>query len=109
MAGPYLMEKVRDIVGLYMDPPENAVVFAVDEKSQIQALERSAPMLPMVLGTPERRSDDYERHGTVDLFAALNIATGMVMGRPRRSTRRRISSPSSTSWTGGSNLAWRYI
>src|SRR6266851_3104059 len=62
-------------------PPANAAVFSVDEKPQIQALERTAPVLPMVPGTPERRSHDYERHGTVDLFAALNIATGKVIGK----------------------------
>ncbi|SQE00909.1 conserved hypothetical protein [Parafrankia sp. Ea1.12] len=76
---PFLIEKVRDVVGLYLDPPRNAAVFSVDEKPQIQALERTAPVLPMVPGTPERRSHDYHRHGTVDLFAALNTATGKVL------------------------------
>ena len=69
------------MVGLYLAPPANAVVFSVDEKPQIQALERTAPVLPMMPGVPERRSFDYERHGTVDLFAALNIATGKVIGK----------------------------
>jgi transposase len=78
---PFLIDKVRDVVGLYLAPPANAAVFSVDEKPQIQALERTAPVLPMVPGTPERRSHDYERHGTVDLFAALNIATGKVIGK----------------------------
>ena len=78
---PFLIDKVRDVVGLYLAPPANAAVFSVDEKPQIQALERTAPVLPMVPGTPERRSHDYERHGTVDLFAALNIATGQVIGK----------------------------
>ena len=78
---PFLINKVRDVVGLYLAPPANAAVFSVDEKPQIQALERTAPVLPMVPGTPERRSHDYERHGTVDLFAALNTATGMVIGK----------------------------
>jgi transposase len=78
---PFLIDKVRDVVGLYLAPPANAAVFSVDEKPQIQALERTAPVLPMVPGTPERRSHDYERHGTVDLFAALNTATGMVIGK----------------------------
>ena len=78
---PFLINKVRDIVGLYLAPPANAAVFSVDEKPQIQALERTAPVLPMVPGTPERRSHDYERHGTADLFAALNIATGKVTGK----------------------------
>ncbi|MGH3282877.1 MAG: IS630 family transposase [Trebonia sp.] len=78
---PELEAKVRDVVGLYLAPPANAAVFSVDEKPQIQALERTAPVLPMVPGTPERRSHDYERHGTVDLFAALNTATGKVIGK----------------------------
>src|SRR6266851_2623660 len=78
---PFLIDKVRDVVGLYLAPPANAAVFSVDEKPQIQALERTAPVLPMVPGTPERRSHDYERHGTVDLLAALNIATGTVIGK----------------------------
>ncbi|SEC94832.1 DDE superfamily endonuclease [Streptomyces melanosporofaciens] len=69
------------MVGLYLAPPANTAVFAVDEKPQIQALERTAPVLPMVPGTPERRSFDYVRHGTVDLFAALNTATGKVIGK----------------------------
>jgi|SRR5215207_5472614 len=78
---PQLVEKVRDVVGLYMNPPTNAVVFAVDEKSQIQALERAQPILPMDLGTPERRTHTYLRNGTIDLFAALNVATGEVLAR----------------------------
>src|SRR5712675_126354 len=77
---PFLIDKVRDVVGLYLAPPANAAVFSVDEKPQIQALERTAPVLPMVTGTPERRSFDYVRHGTIDLFAALNTATGKVTG-----------------------------
>jgi transposase len=78
---PYLVEKVRDIVGLYLSPPDNAVVFSVDEKSQIQALARATPVLPMDVGMPERRTHNYVRHGTTDLFAALDIATGQVLGR----------------------------
>ncbi|MER6304426.1 IS630 family transposase [Kitasatospora sp. NPDC001539] len=78
---PLLIHKVRDVVGLYLAPPANAVVFAVDEKPQIQALERTAPVLPMLPGVPERRSFDYVRHGTIDLFAALDIATGKVIGK----------------------------
>jgi transposase-like protein len=78
---PLLIDKIRDVVGLYLAPPANAAVFAVDEKPQIQALERTAPVLPMLPGTPERRSFDYERHPTIDLFAALNTATGKVIGR----------------------------
>lgn len=78
---PLLVEKTRDIVGLYLSPPENAVVVCVDEKSQIQALERSQPVLPMDLGQPERQTSDYLRHGTLDLFAALTVATGEVLGK----------------------------
>jgi transposase len=75
---PELVAKVTDVVGLYLAPPENAVVLCVDEKSQIQALDRTAPMLPMQPGLPERRTHDYVRHGTATLFAALEIATGKV-------------------------------
>ena len=76
---PLFVEKVRDIVGLYLDPPERAVVLCVDEKSQIQALDRSAPTLPMLPGTPARASHDYKRNGTSSLFAALDIASGKVI------------------------------
>ena len=72
--------KVRDVVGLYMAPPERALVLCVDEKSQIQALDRTQPLLPMRPGQVERRSHDYKRHGTTALFAALNVATGKVIG-----------------------------
>src|SRR5215217_783225 len=78
---PELAAKVTDVVGLYLAPPENAVVLCVDEKSQIQALDRTAPMLPMQPGLPERRTHDYVRHGTTTLFAALEIATGKITGR----------------------------
>jgi transposase len=76
---PDLVEKIRDLVGLYMNPPVNAAVFAVDEKPQIQALNRTAPIMPMLPTTPQRASHDYVRNGTVDLFAALEIATGKVI------------------------------
>ena len=76
---PDLVEKIRDIVGLYVNPPVAAAVFAVDEKPQIQALDRSAPILPMLPTTPQRATHDYERNGTLDLFAALEIATGKVI------------------------------
>jgi transposase len=82
-ADPQLVEKVRDVVGLYLAPPDNAVVFCVDEKTAVQALERSQPLLPLQPGQPERRSHDYFRHGSLDLFAALNVATGEVIGRMR--------------------------
>jgi transposase len=78
---PLLTGKIRDVAGLYLAPPANAAVFSVDEKPQIQALERTAPVLPMIPGVPERRSFDYVRHGTIDLFAALDIATGKVTGK----------------------------
>lgn len=82
---PELVAKVTDVVGLYLAPPENAIVLCVDEKSQIQALDRTAPMLPMRIGSVEKRTHDYVRHGTSTLFAALDIATGKVTGlcRPR--------------------------
>jgi transposase len=82
---PDLVEKVRDLVGLYMNPPEAAAVFAVDEKPQIQALDRTAPILPMLPTTPQRATHDYERHGTVDLFAALDMARGTVISDIRPS------------------------
>jgi transposase len=78
---PRLIEKVRDIVGLYMSPPEHALILCVDEKSQIQALNRTQPVLPMRLGEVERRTHDYDRHGTTTLFAALDVATGNVLGK----------------------------
>ena len=82
---PELVAKVVDVVGLYMNPPEHAVVLCLDEKSQIQALDRAAPILPLREGMPEKRSHDYVRHGTSTLFAALDIATGKVTGacKPR--------------------------
>lgn len=86
---PQFVEKVRDIVGLYMSPPDNALVLCVDEKSQMQALDRSQPLLPMTPTHPERRSNTYVRHGTTSLFAALDIATGRVIGRCFRRHRSR--------------------
>jgi len=77
---PLFIEKVRDIVGLYLAPPDRALVLCVDEKTQIQALDRSQPLLRMELGQPERRTHDYVRHGTTSLFAALDVATGKVIG-----------------------------
>ncbi len=84
---PWLIDKVRDVVGLYVAPPEHAVVFCVDEKPQIQALERTAPLLPMLPGQAERRSFDYRRHGTTRLFAALDVKTGTVIGQLHRRHR----------------------
>ena len=78
---PMFVDKVRDVVGLYLNPPERAVVLCVDEKSQIQALDRTAPILPMLPGTPGRATHDYKRAGTSSLYAALDLATGKVIGR----------------------------
>jgi len=84
---PLFIEKVRDVVGLYLDPPERALVLCVDEKSGIQALDRSAPLLPMMPGMPERRTHDYARSGTTTLFAALDVASGQVIGSLHRRHR----------------------
>lgn len=84
---PMFVEKVRDIVGLYLAPPLKAMVLCVDEKSQIQALDRTQPILPLAPGVPERRTHDYMRHGTTTLFAALDIATGAVIGELHRRHR----------------------
>jgi hypothetical protein len=84
---PQFIDKVRDVVGLYVDPPEKALVLCVDEKSQIQALDRSAPVLPMMPGMPERRTHDYLRPGITTLFAALDVATGEVIGSIHRRHR----------------------
>ncbi len=84
---PLFIEKVRDVVGLYLAPPERALVLSVDEKTQIQALDRTQPMLPMRPGQVERHTHDYERHGTTSLFAALDVATGRVVGECHRRHR----------------------
>lgn len=84
---PQFVAKVVDVVGLYHNPPENAVVFCVDEKSQIQALDRSQPVLPMMPGMPERRTHDYARNGVTSLFAAFNIDDGTVISEIRRRHR----------------------
>jgi transposase len=86
---PYFVEKVRDVVGLYMSPPERAVVLCVDEKSQVQALDRTQPLLPMTPGKGERPTHDYVRNGTTSLFAALNVATGEVIGQCHRRHRHQ--------------------
>ena len=107
---PELVAKVTDVVGLYLDPPENAIVLCVDEKSQIQALDRTQKMLPMQPGGPEKRTHDYVRHGTTTLFAALDIATGQVTGlcQPRhrhqeflrflKQVARRATRPRTCTW-----------
>jgi transposase len=84
---PQLIDKVRDIVGLYMNPPDHALVFCVDEKSQIQALDRTQPLLPLRPGQVERGTHDYKRHGTTSLFAALELQTSRVIGQLRRRHR----------------------
>lgn len=86
---PYFIEKVRDVVGLYMAPPEHAIVLCVDEKSQVQALDRTQPLLPMRPGQAERGTHDYVRHGTTSLFAALDTATGAVIGKCLRRHRHQ--------------------
>ena len=86
---PLLIEKVRDIVGLYVNPPHHAVVLCVDEKSQIQALSRSQPILPMLPGQAERRTHDYKRHGTTSLFAALELKTNKVIAQLKHRHRSR--------------------
>src|SRR5262249_24467083 len=80
-ADPEFVAKVRDIVGLYLNPPDKAIVLSVDEKSQSQGLERTQPILPLRPGLPERQTHDYERHGTTTLFAALDVAAGKVIGQ----------------------------
>ncbi|VTT98802.1 transposase : Endonuclease DDE OS=Burkholderia zhejiangensis GN=BG60_33605 PE=4 SV=1: HTH_29: DDE_3 [Gemmataceae bacterium] len=86
---PLFVEKVRDIVGLYLSPPERAVVLGVDEKSQIQALDRTQPIQPLLPGRSEKASHDYVRHGTTSLFAALDVATGKVIGACRQRHRHQ--------------------
>lgn len=86
---PFFVEKTRDIVGLYMSPPENAIVLCVDEKSQVQALDRTQPIFPMRPGVPERQTHDYLRHGVTSLFAALNVKTGEVIGSCHRRHRHQ--------------------
>jgi transposase len=84
---PFFVEKVRDIVGLYLNPPEHALVLCVDEKSQVQALDRTRPVLPLRPGFAEQQTHDYIRHGTTSLFAALEVATGKVIGKCQRRHR----------------------
>jgi len=99
---PLFVDKVRDIVGLYLAPPDRALVLCVDEKSQIQALDRSQPILPMRPGQAERRSHDYKRHGTTTLFAALDTDSGKVIGNAIVVTARLSSASSSTLLTSPS-------
>ncbi len=95
---PELEAKIRDVVGLYLNPPEKAVVLCVDEKSQVQAIDRTAPILPLRPGIPEKQTHDYVRHGTTTLFAALDVATGKVTDacRIRATATRSLPWPSSS-------------
>jgi len=99
---PKFVEKLRDVVGLYVDPPAHAIVPSFDEKSQIQALDRTQPGLPMKKGRagtltrPRARPEDYKRHGTTTLFAALNVLDGTIIGRNMQRHRHQSSSASST-------------
>jgi transposase len=86
---PFFIEKVRDVVGLYLNPPERAIVLSVDEKSQVQALDRTQPLLPLRPGQAERHTHDYIRNGTISLFAALDVATGKVIGKCYRRHRQQ--------------------
>ena len=86
---PFFVEKVRDVVGLYLAPPQKAIVLCVDEKSQVQALDRTQPIQPLLPGRPEKASHDYVRHGTTSLFAALDVATGKVIGTCHRRHRHQ--------------------
>jgi len=86
---PLFVDKVRDVVGLYMSPPDKAIVLCIDEKSQVQALDRTQPVLPMRPGSPERHTHEYVRHGTTSLFAALDIKTGVVIGECHRKHRHQ--------------------
>jgi transposase len=88
-ADPFFVEKVRDVVGLYLAPPDRAIVLCVDEKSQVQALDRTQPIQPALPGRPEKASHDYVRHGTTSLFAALDVATGRVIGTCHRRHRHQ--------------------
>jgi hypothetical protein len=104
---PYFVEKLRDVVGLYLDPPDKALVLSVDEKSQIQALDRTAPLLPLRPGIPARQTHDYKRHGTTTLFAALSLLDGKVIGEclPRQRSRECIPDEQFMAQHGGA-LVW---
>lgn len=107
---PLFVDKVRDIVGLYLNPPTKAMVLCVDEKSQIQALDRTQPLLPLAPGIAERRTHDYVRHGTTTLFAALDLATGKVIGELHRAARNswRSFAPSMPTFLRSSTCIWSW-
>jgi hypothetical protein len=105
---PLFIEKVRDIVGLYLQPPDKALVLCVDEKAQIQALDRSQPILPLRPGRVERRTHDYTRHGTT-LFAALNTTSGKVIGEFHQRQRAREFRKFLTPSIRGCPRAWTFI
>ena len=98
---PLFVEKVRDIVGLYLSPPERAIVLCIDEKSQVQALDRTQPLFPMRPGQVERRTHDYKRHGTTSLFAALDVKAGTIVGK---CMARHRASEFPNSWTRSSGM-----
>ena len=106
---PQFVEKVRDIVGIYMNPPEHAMVLCVDEKSQVQALNRTQPILPLAPGVPARQSHDYERHGVTSLFAALDVASGVTSAVVTGNTGIRSSCGFSTRSMPIFPAAWMFI
>jgi hypothetical protein len=105
-ADPQFIEKVRNVVGLYLDPPDKALVLAVDEKSQIQALERTAPGLRILPTTPARITHDYVRHGTTSLFATTDVTSGSVIAQHYRRHRHQEFLRSSNSSTLACLTAW---
>jgi hypothetical protein len=105
---PQLVEKVRDIVGLYLNPPDRAVVLCVDEKSQVQALNQTQTILSLAPGVPARQSHDYERHGVTSLFAALDVASRVTISNRYRRHRDQESCDFSTTSRRISPAAWTY-
>jgi hypothetical protein len=101
---PLFLDKLRDIVGLYLSPPNRALVLSIDEKSQIQALDREQPVTPMMPGVPERHTNSYVRHGTTSLFAALDIASGFVIGKCYKRSNGTIKIPDRPNPGFGSTL-----
>jgi transposase len=106
---PQFVEKVRDIVGLYMNPPDRAIVLCVDEKSQVQALNRTQPILPLAPGVPARQSHDYERHGVTSLFAAMDVASGVTISNCYRRHRHQEFLRFLSEVDANLRGAWRFI